>query len=233
MDLSAYLTETQMAAEIAARPGLIPVALEGDSSLVRWIDLKKYHCYEGFFSDSLAVYRGLPGKQPREYTCALKTLASLRVPEDSIYPTGFIFHTARCGSTLLTRVLARSRAHLVFGEAAPHNQIWRALAGFNNRESEIYRKLLLLMGRRRLPSYCAHIVKFTSFNLLRFNFIRAVFPDVPVLVLFGIRNTSFILWSARLQAGSVKIPGLEPIGAVPRLPLRISFAPPPASAILV
>jgi hypothetical protein len=40
------------------------------------------------------------------------------------------------------------------------------------------------MGRRRLPSYRAHIIKFTSFNILQFPFIRTAFPGVPAIFLF-------------------------------------------------
>jgi hypothetical protein len=40
------------------------------------------------------------------------------------------------------------------------------------------------MGRRRLDSYRAHIIKFTSFNIVQFGYIRAAFPGVPALFLF-------------------------------------------------
>ncbi len=40
------------------------------------------------------------------------------------------------------------------------------------------------MGRRRLPSYRSHIVKFTSFNILKFREIRQAFPGVPAVFLF-------------------------------------------------
>jgi hypothetical protein len=49
------------------------------------------------------------------------------------------------------------------------------------------------MGRPRLPSYSRHIIKFTSYNVLQFEFIHAAFPEVPALFLF--RNPDSILAS--------------------------------------
>jgi hypothetical protein len=177
-----HLTAAQLELELKARPGLIPVQLSAGEAV--WIDLDGYHCYEGFFHESLAAYEGMKRQASQRFISTLDFLASADLPGGTIRPTGFIFHMGRCGSTLLAKVLARSRSHLVFSEAAPHNQIWRILAGDRQRKIETYRNLLLTMGRPRLPSYCAHIVKFSSFNIVNFEFIRTAFPDVPALFLF-------------------------------------------------
>jgi hypothetical protein len=177
-----HLTEAQLGLELKARPGLIPVRLSAGEAL--WIDMDGYHCYEGFFHQSLTAYQGMARAKPQRFISTLDFLASADRPDDSIHPTGFIFHMGRCGSTLLAKVLARSRSHLVFSEAAPHNQIWRVLNDDPGRKIEMYRTLLLTMGRPRLPSYRAHIVKFTSFNIVNFELIRAAFPGVPALFLF-------------------------------------------------
>jgi hypothetical protein len=84
---------------------------------------------------------------------------------------------------------------MVFGEGGPHNQIWKVDSGGSGTASGLFRNLLLHMGRRRLSSYRAHIVKFTSFNILQFEIIRAAFPEVPALFLF--RQPAQILASYR------------------------------------
>jgi hypothetical protein len=172
------LTAVKLALELKTRPGLIPIKLSAGEAV--WIDMNGYHCYEGFFHQSLAAYNGMIQPRPQRFTSTLDFLTCADLPQGVIRPTGFIFHMGRCGSTLLAKVLARSRSHLVFSEAAPHNQIWRV----PQRTIEMYRTLLLTMGRPRLPSYRAHFVKFTSFNIVNFEFIRAAFPDVPALFLF-------------------------------------------------
>jgi hypothetical protein len=91
----------------------------------------------------------------------------------------------------LTKVLARSRAHLVFGEAAPLNQIWAVLTDGWRREVEaaashqaLFKHLILAIGRRRVTAHRAYFLKFTSYNLLFFDFISSVFPDAPALFLY-------------------------------------------------
>jgi hypothetical protein len=115
------------------------------------------------------------------------------LPANAMEPTGLIFHASRCGSTLLAKVIARSQANMVFGEADPHNQIWRYIAASPSVPELLVRNIILQTGRRRLPTYQAHIVKFTSLNVLQFPTIHAAFPGVPKLFLF--RTPSQILAS--------------------------------------
>lgn len=151
------------------------------------MDLEQFHCYQGFFSDAINVWASMRGAELYCCTSALDALESIPIPANSLPPTAFIFHAGRCGSTLLAQVLSRSRQNMVFSEAPPHNQIWR-------KNASGFRNLVLAMGRRRLPSYRAHIVKFTSFNILRFDQIRAAFPGVPSLFLFREPGAMLASW---------------------------------------
>jgi len=176
------LSQNHLEGELAVREGLIPVDIDTDRGRISWVDLQQYHCYQGFFQDSLHSWAALRRSDPDSFTSSLDVLDSIRIPSNSLPPTAFIFHSARCGSTLLAQALARSRQNMVFAEAAPHNQIWRRSGA--ESATTAYRNLFLAMGRRRLPSYRSHIVKFTSFNILKFHQIRAAFPTVPALFLF-------------------------------------------------
>lgn len=104
-----------------------------------------------------------------------------------IYPSGFIFHAGRCGSTQLSKSLARSRNHLVLSEAAPINQLldlFNKNGGFSNENSKkVFRNLVLSMCRQRAPSFKHSFIKYTSFNICYFDFIHSVFPDVPAIFL--------------------------------------------------
>jgi len=183
------LSQKRLEDELAIHEGLIPVEIDTVHGRISWVDLERYHCYRGLFQDSLQSWAALRGSEPDRFTSSIEVLDSIRIPSNSLSPTAFIFHAARCGSTLLAQVLARSRENMVFAEAAPHNQIWRRTLDATSTGAELtataaYRNLLLAMGRRRLPSYRSHIVKFTSFNILKFHQIRAAFPAVPSLFLF-------------------------------------------------
>jgi hypothetical protein len=190
------LTPTELALEHTRRPGLIPTELHALTSEIRWTDLDSYHCYHGFFSTALAEYAALRRTPASAFLSGLDALKHDGILTGCMPPTGFIFHAGRCGSTLLVKILARSRSNMVFSEAQPHNQIWRAIQADGG--TDLYKALLIAMGRPRLPSYRSHIVKFTSFNIMQFERIRKAFPDVPALFLF--RRPGAILASMHREA---------------------------------
>jgi hypothetical protein len=172
------------------------VAVDVEKGDLVWRDLGQFHSYEGFFSTSLKTFAELnrkinPRWQPEEYRSSLDVLDSDEIVTDCIYPTGFIFHAGRCGSTLLLKSLAKSRRHLVIGEADVHNGIWSQYTRDwtsppepNENNIRQYRRLILATGRRRLATHQSYFVKFTSFNILMLEFIRRAFPDVPALFLY-------------------------------------------------
>lgn len=178
-----FLRSGELARELLERPGLIPINLDARQQQLLWMDLEGFHFYDGFFSQGLAMFQALR-RTPARFVSGLDVLDK-PVP-GGLEPTGFIFHAGRCGSTLLTRILARSRSHVVLGEAAPHNQFWDIFdqpwpPAATPDAIRRYRNLVMALGRRRLPTHAAHYVKFTSWNILALPFIRAAFPDVPVL----------------------------------------------------
>lgn len=191
-----YLTIEQLLSELEHRPGLVPIDVDATRRHLVWFDFDTYHFYEGFFHKSLDRFIAIKKSRPTSsavvtFVTDLNVLRDPRIITDSIYPNAFIFHAGRCGSTLLARVLAGNRRHLVISEAPTHNQIWLTLVGADSKRPEateenkqIYKRLILAVGRRRLPEHHLHFIKFTSFNILFFEFIRSVFPDVPAIFLY-------------------------------------------------
>jgi hypothetical protein len=194
------LSEEEFRAEYRARPGLIPIELNASQGDALWLDLGDFHCFEGHFRRSLAVWRAIrkganPPAEPWQCASSLEFLRSAPEPSEVLGPSGFIFHAGRCGSTLLAKVLARSTEHMVFGEGGPHNQIWSVIEAAPDPSPALLRNLLLHTGRRRVASHKAHIVKFTSWNIMHVEKIREAFPEVPALFLF--RHPAAILASYR------------------------------------
>ncbi len=181
-----HLTQAELETQLSLRLGLIPTAMDESCTKVVWSDLGSYHCYEGFFHQSLAVCSGLSRSGLDHFTSNFSVTRFLKIPEPHLPPSGFVFHAGRCGSTLLAKVLSSSRSNLVFSEASPHNRVWCALKNSIGASIDDYRALLCAMGRRRLLSYSSHVVKFTSFNIVQFlDDIRAAsFPGVPAIFLF-------------------------------------------------
>lgn len=194
-----HLSNEDLLAELRRHKGLIPVSILVQEERVLWLDMEKYHFYEGFFHKTLDMFRALK-KHAVSFTSDASVLADERVLTEFIYPSGFIFHAGRCGSTMLAKALARSQENLVISEARPHNSVWKLLTHdgeqpleMSERNKAIYRHLLLAMGRRRRAAHKRYFIKFSSFNIRFFDFIHSIFPDVPALFLK--RDTEEILAS--------------------------------------
>lgn len=190
------LNERQLLHKLDQYPGLIPVGLDLVERQLIWRDLDRYHPYEGFFRNtikSVDSLQPLVSKRPQidYFTTDIDVLHNAAIVRDSIYPSGFIFHMARCGSTLLAKSLARSRTNLVLSEAAPHNLIWPYLGDHdlatiepNATNMQLFTNLVLAMGRRRVAEHQHHFIKFTSVDLLLIEFIMTAFPTVPAIFLY-------------------------------------------------
>lgn len=173
--------------------GFLPVDVQPATAghEVTWLNVGKYRFTKAKFE--LAI-RGLIATEHSEgtLTTALTDLAAKEFLTDTLYPTGFIFHISRCGSTLLAKALARTPQHVVIDEGTPLNDgLWHYLTNgwqqpvvYDEQAFTIYRNLLLALGRRRTCQQQRYFVKFRSWNALFIDFITQVFPDVPCLFLY-------------------------------------------------
>jgi hypothetical protein len=191
--------------ELASRKGLIPIAITEKGEQMIWQDLENYHFYEGFFHKSLSTFAALKGGNVEQFITDVSVLKNQSIATGSLYPTGFIFHAGRCGSTTLTKVLARSRRNLVIGESDQLNRIWQTLTQNgaipllpSADNLAMYRALVLAAGRKRVKTHQRYFIKFSSFNILFFDFIHAAFPDVPCIFLRRPITEILTSWQKRL-----------------------------------
>jgi len=189
MNKSIKLSKQELKDALEKYVGLIPIKIDVEKKEIIWSDLGEYHFYEGFFHKSLTVYFNLNKNRIITYSTDIDTLLDKNLLKRYVYPSGFIFHLGRSGSTLLAKILARNRNHLVISEPAPLNQIWEILEGINDiikieEFKTIYQNLLLSILRHRLKSHKYSFIKFTSFNIHFFEYINDIFPDVPAIFLY-------------------------------------------------
>lgn len=133
-----------------------------------------------FFSDT---YRRLRQREP-DLALVATGIEALREGEAGLPPSGFIFHMSRCGSTLVSRLLATCPRILVLGEPDALNGLFNSPEGACERTvAEGFRELVLALGRRRRPSEEAYVVKLTSFLIHHLPLVRRAFPETPWLFL--------------------------------------------------
>lgn len=175
------------------RTGLVPYSLSDDRQVLIWIDLKRYHIYEGRFrmaARAAPVIHAAAGgdNRPGFIASSLAVLDQLHITDQYLPPTAFIFGVARCGSTLLTRALARCRSTISYGEPPLPAGLWEfspdgTVRGDERMVAQI-RKIILLMGRKRHPAYQRMYIKFSSVELHAAPVLQAAFPATPCLYLY-------------------------------------------------
>lgn len=151
----------------------------GPSPTVDWADLSAERFLEPFFDQTVARWATGPRAQPLVRT-GLDALLALD-NEPSLDLAGTVFHVSRCGSTVVSRLLAAVPGVVVIAEPSPLN----ALLGLDPQRVDgatlvqVVRLLVRALGRRRLSDETQLVLKCTSWNIRRQEILTAAFPDTP------------------------------------------------------
>jgi hypothetical protein len=175
-----------------------PVALDGRT--VGWRHLPGRFS-EPFFGDTLRA-------QPREDRLVCHTpYHRLGQVGDTLAPSVFIFHSSRCGSTLLAQMLATLPQCVVHSEPPVIDDFFsRHGDAPHAHAAPLLRQLLGALGQRRAAADTHYIVKLDCWHMRHLPLLRAAFPDTPFWFLY--REPAAILASHRRQRGPQMVPGL-------------------------
>jgi hypothetical protein len=125
--------------------------------------------------------------------------------EPGLEPNGFVFHMSRCGSTLVTQMLAAVPEFLALSEPLLVNDVLRAPGSDDERVRRL-RLAISALGRRRNGSERAYVLKLDPWATYDLPLIRRAFPATPWL--FLARDPAEVLVSHHLQAGMQMLPSV-------------------------
>jgi hypothetical protein len=91
---------------------------------------------------------------------------------------------SRCGSTLISRMLASLPQNLVLSEAAPLDLLARSSVIPEYLQADWLRAMLSALAQRRTGNECRCFVKFDSASAIALPLIRRAFPDVPWIFVY-------------------------------------------------
>ncbi len=131
-------------------------------------------------------------------------IAALDGLEPGLEPSGFVFHVSRCGSTLVSGMLASVPQFLVLSEPLPVDDVLRASVAEGDKVRWL-RSLVSALGRRRRGDERAYVLKLDAWSALDLGTVRQAFPDVPWVFLF--RRPVQVLASHFRQRGAHMVPG--------------------------
>lgn len=183
---------------------------------VEWCHLGQRRFTDPFFYETIALEIGHPFNAAFRQRTLADDLPSLTA---GLVPSGFVFHTARCGSTLCAQALAADPAHIVLSEPVPVRAMLEAprLAPVAPERADAWLAgILNALARPRFPDERRVFVKFMAADVLDLGWIARLFPDVPWLFLY--RDPLEILASQRRLGGGDTMPGAIP-------PQRLGLSP--------
>jgi uncharacterized protein (DUF433 family) len=167
----------------------IDAVIHEGQPVIEWMDVGDAEFTEPFFNETIAR---LNADHSRPTLLAeFDSLLQLEKVADCLDPTGFIFHSSRCGSTLLANVCRALNGSLVIAEAPVVDKI--ASRFFTDAPPGSPKEMLYLLflrgaiaalGQRRRGDEQRYFVKFACTTTLQLGLIRRIWPAVPFIFLY-------------------------------------------------
>lgn len=154
--------------------------------MVEWAYAGSRPLAKPFFDQSASLLMQEPFNLLFQQRTPLPVLLDWAAASPGIPPSGFIFHLSRCGSTLVSRMLAALTRNVVVSEAPPVNTLLRAMERMRLDETERIvwlRALMSALGQKRTGEENQFYVKFDNASTLDLALIRKAFPEVPWIFL--------------------------------------------------
>lgn len=195
--------------------GWIPIRIywKERRPLVDWCWVGPRRFSEPFFDHTIDACLRLPFSNLFRPQTSIEVLRERHEIEPGLQPRGFIFHMSRCGSTLVSQMLAALPRNVVISEAGLIDSVLRAKFReppiTEDERAEWLRWTVSALGQRRNGDEEGLFIKFDSWSVLDLPLISRAFPGVPWIFLY--RNPVEVLVSQLAQRGAHMVPGaIEP-----------------------
>lgn len=191
----------------------VPLQLHKSSTepLFEWLYLGEKKYTEPFFDDTiLACRRIYPNQRRYKVVSDLDMLLQWAEGLSFLPVTGIVFHVSRCGSTLLSQLLAADEKNSVLSEVPFLDAALRL--PFQGKEittekaEALFRAALAFYGQQRAAGQERLFIKADSWHLHFYTQLRRLFPTVPFFLLF--REPMGVIRSQQRQRGIQSVPGM-------------------------
>jgi hypothetical protein len=186
--------------------GWYPLYVERGAALADaamcWRELGKTPFSDAFFVNTLAR------QAPEQRRVCRTPLAALATLGDCLAPDAFIFHVSRCGSTLLSQLLASLPQCIVMSEPPVIDSLLRLHhdGGDPAASVALLRQAILALGQRRSDEETHFVIKFDCWHIHSLTLLRQAFPGTPCLFVY--REPLAVLASHQRQRGPQMVPGM-------------------------
>lgn len=180
---------------------------EKDGGLfVDWIFLGEERFTEPFHDDTIQILLQKPFNQVFRHQTQIDFLGEMFEKSKGVEPKGFIFHVSRCGSTLVSRMLASLEKNIVISEASIIDKIIRA--NTSDEQKIIWlRWLFNALAQKRFDAEENFFVKFDSWSVIDLPLLEKAFPATNWIFMY--RNPVEVIVSNMQQPGMQMIPAVN------------------------
>ncbi|MFZ0845397.1 MAG: sulfotransferase [Pseudolabrys sp.] len=190
----------------------IHVIAHGRQIFVDWANFGSQPLTAPFFEDDMRRARSLPFNRLFGYRMTLGDFLKGAADAQSLQPAGFIFHMSRCGSTLVSQMLAALPRNIAISEAAPIDaavQICRTSPDLPaKQQDELLAAMIAAYGRQRAGCERHYFIKLDCWHALALPLFRRAFPKVPWVFLY--RDPVEVMVSQLRELGSQMVPEIVP-----------------------
>jgi hypothetical protein len=208
--------EGPFAGEITETPlppaGWLPVRTfwQRGELYLQWSYFGEQQLREPFFEGDVQHSLFKPFNRLFHPSTPITALADWLQVHPGLRPTGFIFHMSRCGSTLVSQMLASLDRSVVVSEASPIDSVVRArqvrLDLDENEHARWLAWMIGALGQPRRGNEQHYFIKLDCWHTLALPLFRRAFPDVPWAFLY--RDPVEVLVSQLRMPGIQMIPGM-------------------------
>lgn len=208
----------------AALAGWTPVRVwwDGTDPVVDWCNTTGIDFTDPFFDDTVRRCFQDPFRLLFRRETSMDDLVRLMADRPGLTPSGFIFHLSRCGSTLVTQMLAAAPSTLVASEPGPLGTVLDgpppsgpgldgpiSRPGIPDEQRVAWlRAMVHALGETRRPGQRHFVIKFDAWAVLHLPLIRQAFPATPWVFLY--RDPVEVLVSQLGHRGFHMVPGCLP-----------------------
>lgn len=189
--------------------GWLPVGITRHTGepVVDWCRMGTRRFKESFFDHTVQAAIQEPFSLLFRHELPLDSLIEWQERSPGLTPGGFIFHMSRCGSTLVSQMLAALPRNIVLSEPPPLDALLRTDLHGADDELRIawLRAWVSIMGQPR-NGESGLFLKLDAWHVFDLPLLRRAFPDTPWIFLY--RNPVEVMVSAIGNPGMHLVPGL-------------------------
>ena len=155
-----------------------------------WMDMTGVSLAEPFFQQTIERIKAEDPNREELFT-EFDTLVQLEQTFDSVSPSGFIFHSSRCGSTLFANACRALDGAIVLSEPPAVDKLMARLitdVDEHHTKEALYsvflRAVVAALGQRRTGDEHHLFLKFSCCSVFQIERVQKIWPNVPWVFLY-------------------------------------------------